>query len=376
MKISIKIFLFIFFVLQGIPEVKAQNPVKIHSHSAEALLTWMDPNRAPSEIDSITKLPGSQIMEQLMLRQNKKAIAFHQALTEFAEKDSISNNQYLLNEVFKNRNDLKKIISPVKKSNLLGKTYQRAIQYFPDHYAPSEKYDLFFTLTGWKWGDAMTFHYIKKGNRYLLTDTGKPAILFNLTLVHRNYGNSLSQQIKTLQNVMAHELFHAIFSDYNKEKWESTKINKLSFATLKLMLNEGMAHYIAEKENLTKNYHKNQNLREKEKEAFKILSNQARFMFNPDIDPDKRKKRILKGTYGKYWKKYICIPPMFMAYHIEQHSGEKILKECLKEGPIFFIFSYHKIQVKKNKLPPLPEEIIKLLKIEKENQNNHYKPII
>jgi hypothetical protein len=357
MNTVLKTFIFVLFILHGTAQVKAQSQVKIHSHSAEALLSWMNHNKPLSEINRIKKLPGSQIMEQLMLQQNNKAIAFNEILTEFAEKDSIPDNQYLLNEVFKNRNDLKKILSTVKKSDLLGKTYQRAIQYFPDNYAPSENFDLFFTLTGWKWGDAMTFHYVKKGDRYLVADTGKPAMLFNLTLAHKNYGNSLDQQIKTLQDVMAHELFHALFSGYNKENWEARQMNKLSFATLKLMLNEGMAHYIAEKEKLDKNYYKNQKLRDKEKEAFKVLSDQAEFMFNPEIDPEKRKKRILKGTYGKYWGKYICIPPMFMAFHIEQQLGIKKIKECIKNGPVFFIFSYQKIQAENHELPSIPDEL-------------------
>jgi|SRR6056297_546420 len=357
-----KIFvLVVLFILSSSGFTKAQPKTTFHTKSADALLNWINQNKSISEIDRITKLPGSQIMEQLMLRQNKKAIAFNQALTEFAEKDSIHDNQYLLNEVFKNRNDLKQTLSVVKNSDLSGKAYQRAIMYFPDHYAPSENFDVFFTLTGWKWGDAMTFHYIKKGDRYLVADTGKPAMLFNLTLAHKNYGSSLDQQIKTLQDVMAHELFHAIFSGYNKETWESPQMDKLSYATLKLMLNEGMAHYIAEKENLTKNYHKIQNLRDKEKEAFKILSNQADSMFNPDIDPEKRKKRILKGTYGKYWEKYTCIPPMFMAFHIEQQLGIKKLKECIKNGPVFFIFSYQKIQAENYELPPIPDKLKDLI---------------
>ena len=51
-----------------------------------------------------------------------------------------------------------------------------------------------------------------------------------------------------------------------------------------------------------------------------------------------------------------------MAYHIEQHNGTESLKECIKNGPLYFIKTYETIRQINTELPQLPDEITKLIK--------------
>ena len=52
---------------------------------------------------------------------------------------------------------------------------------------------------------------------------------------------------------------------------------------------------------------------------------------------------------------------MFMAYHIEKSNGAEALKECIKNGPAYFIKQYIEIQAKDGRLPALCEELTEFI---------------
>jgi hypothetical protein len=233
------------------------------------------------------------------------------------------------------------------------------MKYFPDNYLPPRNYEVFYTAVGWHWGDAMQFEYNVKDGEYIISDQkGTPAFIFNLTLVCMLYGDNATEQINTMIQVMSHELFHAIFSDYTNSNWLSWDNENIRNYALFLMLNEGLGHYIADNELLRTDYHKDDKLKQKEKQAFVSLSDNAKVIFNPENKEEIRSETLNAGTFGEYWTKYICIAGMFMIYQIEQYYGTEGVKECIKNGPVYFLKKYESLRKINVQLPELPNEII------------------
>lgn len=352
-------FILLFFLTTNLV---AQNKLVFKTEAIDSLLIWMQNGCDKNNITNLTIQPSTQLMEQIIRKREKNVPEFKIILKEFNCNDSISGSFYLLNDANKRQLEITKLLKELKKSDFSENVYKRAIKYFPDYYTPPRNYEVFYTAVGWQWGDAMSFNYIVQNGEYTLSDEGTPAIIFNLTLVSASYGNTLSEQMKAMENVMSHELFHAIFSDYLKSNWHSWDSENIGNSALYLMLNEGLAHYISDGKLLQEDYTKDDKLRQKEKKAFTMLSDSAKVIFNTKRQDEERKSALNRGLFGKYWGKYISISGLFMSYHIEQYYGTESLKDCIKNGPLFFIRKYEKLQKINTELPQLPDEIIEFVK--------------
>ncbi len=355
MKILLHLIFFIFvtFNLMG------QKKLSFHTESVDSLLVWMAKGCDKNKINNFINQPANQIMEQLLIRNEESVSDFRRVLEEFNINDSISGNSYLINNAYKRQTEIANLLKIIKKTEFSAEVYNRVIKYFPEDYEPRRKYDIFFTAVGWKWGDAMSFCYKVNNGEYRLSNNGIPAVIFNLTLISSLYGRTPASQINVLKNVMSHELFHAVLSDYIFLKWDKWNNESIESNALFLIFNEGLAHYISDGKLLKENYNKGTDLSEKEKAAFFSLSDSSRIIFNADFDTNKRKEALISGVYGNYWNKYICITGLFMAYHIEYFDGHEALVECVEKGPICFFEKYRSLCEKNPELPNLPDEILK-----------------
>ena len=337
----------------------AQNKLIFHTESVDSLLVWMQKGCSKNNTLNLDKQPAAQLMEQILRTKDENVPDFKKTLEDFNCKDSISGSEYLLNDAYTRQLEISELVNKIKKSDFSESVYERAIKYFPYNYSPPRNYDVFFTALGWKWGDAMSFDYIVNNGEYTLADSGTPAILFNLTLVCSTYGNTLTEQMDAMEDVMSHELFRAIFSDYIKEnrvKWNNENIEN---TILYMMLNEGLAHYISNGKLFRENYNENDLFKQNEKQAFASLSDSVKVIFNTKNKEEIRREALNSGLYGQYWDKYVCITGLYMIYHIEQYYGAEGIKECIKNGYFYFIKKYKALQQTNIELPELPDEIIK-----------------
>lgn len=339
-----------------------QNKLIFHTEFVDELMRWMSSGCSTTNANKLVLYPAASIMEQLLKTQEGSSTpVFSDVLKRYNYADSTSGNTYLLNEAYKYKRDIVDLLEEIKKSNFTDSIYSRVLKYFPESYAPPREYEVFFTATGWEWGDAMTFNYAIKNNKYLVSSSGVPAIIFNLTLVSKLYGTTTAERMTQLENVMSHELFHAIFADYRTNHWSNEMAwtnGNLENRMLYLMLDEGLAHYISYRQMLIENYNKNEGFRQYEKNTFETLAANSNIIFNSTNSDSLKKSALEKGLYGNFWGKYICISGFFMAYHIEQYYGIEGLKECTQNNPFVFIKKYSTIQETKL-LPRIPESIIK-----------------
>lgn len=345
-------------LLMIVTAIKAQNQFVFHTESVDSLLSWMDRGCDKGSMAVLTRQPATQLMEQLLKKQEEQAPDFKSVLATYHPGDSLSGSAYLLNTAYKRQADLKQLLDALQGSNFSEEVYNRVLSYFPEDYEVPRTYEVFFTATGWKWGDAMTFRYTPNGGAYTLSQKGIPAMIFNLTLVAELYGKTLEQRLKTMKNVMAHELFHAVLSDYKNAHWKFWEQNNIEQETMYIMFNEGFAHYLADKEKLDAGYASNGELKTIENKAFQSLSDSISVVFDGNQPKKARINAVRSGTYGKYWNKYICISSLFMAYHLEEAFGKAALKECIVKGPHYFMKKYDELQRQRTELPAIPVEMI------------------
>ncbi|OFX27564.1 MAG: hypothetical protein A2033_14865 [Bacteroidetes bacterium GWA2_31_9] len=349
--------LFLFITIS----INAQNKLVFHTETVDTLLAWMNNGCQKNNIKNLINQPANQLMEKLLFVNEKTTTSFKKALEEFDVSDT-AKSVYLLNEVNKNQIEISELLKEIKNNDFSENVYKRALEYFPKDYTLTRDYDVFLTATGWEWGDAMSFNYTIKNGKYNLSDKGASAIIFNLTIVCLTYGNTLTERIEALKDVMSHELFHAILSDYIKDywlNWDNKNINNVAIYT---MLNEGFAHYVSDKKFIIENYYIDGKLKEREKEAFITFTDSTKIIFNPKNKDLERNNALSSGCFGNYWKKYICITGLFIVYHIEQYYGTEELCKCIKNGPLYFIKKYEELCLLNKELPSLPDEIIKLVK--------------
>ena len=267
---------------------------------------------------------------------------FADALAAFSADST--RTEYLLAEAYSRREHLAELVDRLSDPAVTSYIWEYVTGFFPDDFPTAElpPYEVFFTATGWHLGDAMVFSY--NPETYGIADDetadgGKPVIMFNLTLVSSFYGDSAEQQIRSFQNVMAHELFHALLSDYRAWR-QIPPPQTIEERALFALYNEGIAHYLADGEVIRSH---GDELKEKEQEVRRRFEEQWRVIFDPDQPDEIREAALRDGTQAaSYWDKYIAVTGLFMTADIDLQGGRELLRECIARGPEYFVEAWGK----------------------------------
>jgi len=339
----------------------ATNLVNIEPTAAESILNWLAEDCPESSIAALSALPGNQLLQQLLQNKEPAAGSFQQALQQYARQQELPQPDYLLPATAANAAEVTELLAEIKDRDFSVEIEQRVLKYFPADFAIPGNYQILLVTNGWKWGDAMTFQYQKDAERYQLVASGIPAIIFNLTLVAQTYGSTTEARLQALKDVICHEVFHAIFADYTKSQWHEENPLQFSEEVMKLILNEGLAHYIANGAAIATVYQQSEDIRQKESRVFQLLQSNSELIFSDSASLESRRQTALAGTFGPFWEKYLCLSGLFMIYHIEQQMGEKKVVECVQKGSKYFLQTYANLSRKDSDLPILPEPLLKLL---------------
>ncbi len=213
---------------------------------------------------------------------------------------------------------------------------KRVAAYIPDAQRLDLTCNLYFVLTGWKWGDAMFTSVEKVGNTYELSDSGQPAVIINLALMTELFGQEKKPKavVQHVAENLVHECFHLAYAQCQSQvpEWRTDHDPPELARLVELIQNEGMAHYIShgQVERLISEYDRTEKFKTREQQAFKQLGEAVAQLAKPQVDAEKKLQLLASGTSGDYWSKFACISGMFMAYHIEQESGRQALGNTVK----------------------------------------------
>ncbi|MCD4819256.1 MAG: hypothetical protein K8S23_11255 [Candidatus Cloacimonetes bacterium] len=247
----------------------------IHTKSSDLLFKWFD-KQSDTVLMEILEQPGTQIMEGIVantLSQNELP-TFHDELKNFSNNDSVKSDPYGLKLAKLQRKKSSLLLDKIKEYDFQIEIVNRIRTYIPTDYPLDIICNVYFVLTGWEWGDAMVHEITKTNNKYKVTEQGKSVIIVNLSIITSLYGDDIDKLLNdNISNTMSHELFHLVFAEYQNVSsyWinnrDTTKIGQL----VEIIQNEGIAHYLShnQKQNLIENYNSSNELKEREKEAFK-----------------------------------------------------------------------------------------------------------
>ncbi|MCK4529094.1 hypothetical protein KAW18_17145 [candidate division WOR-3 bacterium] len=337
----------------------------IHTKSSDLLLKWFD-NQLDTIMKEILEQPGTQIMAGIVentLSRNELPTFFDE-LKNFSINDSLKSDPYGLRLAWFQRDESSLLLNKIKEYNFQGEIVERIKPYIPTDYPLDVECKVYFVLTGWEWGDAMVRKITNIDNHYRVTEQGEPVIIVNLSIITKLYGDDIDILLNDdISHTMSHELFHLVFAEYQnvssywKNNRDTTKIGQL----VEIIQNEGIAHYLShnQKQNLIENYNSSNELKEREKEAFKQLSIAVKQLLNTELSNQEKDDILMKSNAGRYWDKFGAIAGKFMVYHIEREYGEQAIQQSLSKGAYYFLELYNKLQIESPTLPSLPEELKK-----------------
>ena len=331
--------------------------IRHHYNSSDQLLQWFHTLELDS-IEPLTQQPGNQIMEANVLGMfdtNDSVLSFKDELLIFKDSAQLVNSNYGIDLAYTQKENSTKLLNKIKSSPIKSSVIERAYQYFPHDYEIKSTANIYYVLTGWKFGDAYVRTVTHNNGQYSIASNGTPSILFNLSLYANRYKNDIEKQFVKISNVMSHELFHFMFSDYKSQSENYAPIaNDDALSRLfDIIQNEGIGHYIDRKEDLKTSFETYQKHQETN---FNKLSEVIKQLSTESISEDDKRTLVRRSNTGKYWSKYGAITGMFMAYHIEQQLGKEALTNTIKNGALSFIKTYITLQKQHKSLPLLDIE--------------------
>lgn len=357
---SIFILSFVFTNCSNYKE-KGDSKIEINQHfsGSEVLLDWFEGGMLDEEISKLTDLPGIQIMEASLIRaydEDKQILSFNDDLILFKDSLDDYSSIYGIDLAHKEKENTSVVLNNIKTSGLNNSVINRALYFFPKEFKVSSSADIYYVLTGWEWGDAYVRPVENVDGDYKISADGKPSIIFNLSLFAKRYGDDTDKQFQKISNVMSHELFHFVFSDFKEQSdnYKELPNNAFLLHMLDIVQNEGIAHYVDRKDELKADFLKFQ---DHQKENFRQLSEALFKLSSEDVSEEEKQKLLRNSNVGKYWSKYGAITGMFMAYHIEQSLGKEAITKTIQEGALSFISTYIELQKVNNNLPLLEFDV-------------------
>lgn len=221
--------------------------------------------------------------------------------------------------------------------------------YVPRH--PWQQVRVYFVVASDQLFDAVTL------DRSL--DGRGPAVLFNVTET-LEYGASTAERAAIVERVLAHEVFHAALRqvEYGPVGWERyhAPANGIDYVA-RVMLDEGVAHYIDWKERAGADTLFAARLSSRERKAFESLAVACRKLVNPRVDAAGRGELIGMAASGPMWSKYGAVSGMFAAWRIERAQGRDSLRAAVVAGPRDFLRRYAGVAAADTALRRLPKEL-------------------
>lgn len=327
-----------------------------HKQAADGLLEWFG-TYDRSMVDKIADYPANQLMEQVCQAHADSVVSsFAAVMQEFNAADSTTGKIYGLRKAWQNREAIKQLMDTLSVLSVANNAVRSASRYLPQCTKDTLSVNIYFTVTGWQWGDAMQMLVLEKDGHYFSDKNGEPVILFNLALINELYGDNLNQKIASFQEVLAHELFHVLFTCYARSHWPLLNFSQPEVVLKYLLMNEGMAHYIAQRDTLFR-APMDSMYRQRESRALTSLNKRIIAVMDSTQSLSIRMNVVYQGVYGKFWEKDICIAGLFMAFHIEHTLGMEQLVRCVQNGPDDFIKTYQKVAEHDTQVPLLSDAV-------------------
>ncbi len=335
--------------------------------SAEEMIQLFDDE--PVGIDELASLRGNKIAAS-----TTGLIADRASLTDKLadELDSLKFHQIIRDDVYhleegrKNSAAIKELLTEMQKSNFNRKVAATVEQIFPRDAEISLLVPVYVVALGHENVDAFVRRIIWHNDvpEFVGDSRGELTIVVNLSHAVA-YADNLQDRYLSLLGVVAHELFHAAFAEYQDRSpvWqEYRRTHQRPFDELTdLTQNEGIAYYLSIDQRghgyVPRDWYPSA------RTAFAAFDANAEELLSRTLTPERASALIRSANLSGYNESYGAHCGMFMAREIDLRLGREALIETIANGPVDFFQKYASLAARDNSLPPLSEAVSSALAV-------------
>lgn len=315
-------------------------------------------------IHSLTSARGNRISVSttgLILNRGSVANTFENFLDSLKNHWVIQNDIYHLEEARKNVNGIKELLEELKNRNFNRRVVATVEQIFPEDAKLSLTIPVYVVALGHENVDAYVRRIVWHDEYPQFVGENQGELTIILNLAHSvKYGSDVEERFISLLGVVAHEVFHAAFSDYKNTSslWKRFyRDYRTPFdALLDLTQNEGIAYYLSLEQqgrgSLPRDWNRNT------REAFMTFNSSATELLSEAITHKRANELIQKANLSGYWKNYGSMTGMFIAREIDIRLGRAALIETIARNPFDFFKKYINLTNQDSNLPKFSTVII------------------
>lgn len=230
------------------------------------------------------------------------------------------------------------------------------VELFPRRRMPKGKMLVFPVGLGHPMGDAYVAR-VKRRPNWRLAPRGQPAIFVNLSIwaawaKRRRLGRE--RVLDSMQGLMLHEAFHSVFGRFRLRsvewrRWERSRSRRPIHRLLRIVLDEGIAHYLQRRKRL-----RTEPLpMPKVRRAFAALNRAAAQLTRPGVKRSTVDRLLRTARQGRYWRKYGSIAGMTMAFFADRIEGMAPLRLAIRCGPLHLVEAWARLRKGREGLPAI-----------------------
>ncbi|MCX6137210.1 MAG: hypothetical protein NTV54_06925 [Ignavibacteriales bacterium] len=292
------------------------------------------------------QLRGNRIAaatSMVLARREVPPEAFVKHLESFKAHFSISDDLFGLNETQRRFSDVNALLLECKRRQLDRRVLATIRQFFPEDATVTTTIPVYFVAMGHENASAYVRRIAWNGDTpvFVGEGMGTPVIVVNLTRSAQLYGDTQSRFVEVM-STLAHEAFHAVFSNYQNEspRWQKIHTGETYFSSIsELVQNEGIAYYLSMQEVFGGTFP--QQFLTRLHQSIPILNSALDELLDPATPPQRARELALNANLsGSMEKNYGAAAGLLIAYQIDTRLGRKALAESIALGPSDFFKKY------------------------------------
>ncbi len=286
------------------------------------------------------------------------------------ELDSLKFHQIIRDDIYhledgrRNSAAIKELLGEMQRNNFNRKVAATVEQIFPSDAEVSLLIPVYVVAIGHENVDAFVRRIVWHGDvpEFVGGSRGELTIVINLSHAVA-YAPTLQERYLSLLGVVAHEVFHAAFADYQDRSpvWkEYRRTYQRPFDALTdLTQNEGIAYYLSIDQRghglVPREWYSSA------RDAFATFNANSRELLSRNLTPERAEALIRSANLSGFHESYGAHCGMFMAREIDLRLGRAALIETIAKGPLDFFQKYDSLAGQDNTLPSFSPAITSAL---------------
>jgi len=312
----------------------------------------------------VAALPGSRIALSTTAALARRPLTLAQLERSL---EAVKYNQDLGDDIFRMKEarehaaQIKELLLLLRSRNFTQRVVSTVAQLFPADVRVSTRLPLFVVAFGHQNIDAYVQRVVWRGGEPVNVGEGQGEVTIVVNLAKAvSYGHSADERFLGLLTVVAHEVFHAVFSVYKtgSPAWRQyyQSYRRPFDQLLDLAQNEGVAYYL----NLVQRSRGTlpQDWDVKVGGAFDTFNRAAEEMLLPSTSQARAYDLLLRSNTSGYWENYGAITGMIVARQIDRTLGRAALAQTLNSGPHAFFSIYADLMRQDDSIPRLSFRVL------------------